>query len=373
MSQRRISTLLRSAPTRYRPLERIAVGGMAEVWRAEAMFEDGASRTVAIKRVLPKMGDPLFRSMFEDEARLGMRLRHPNVVRVYDARDVSGTLIMVMELVDGDSLKGLIDRAWSRHQPMPVPTALHVVRELVRALEYVHNALDEEGMPLGIVHRDISPHNLLLGRDGAVKLMDFGLADANVHANARSKDLVGGKLGYLAPEVVRQRPADHRVDLFAAGIVLWELLAGRRLFQGTDDAETVRNVARCQVPSLRQLNPEVPAPLEGLLTSLLHTNPEKRPPNASRLLVALSSILDRVDPHVSSRDVSLMVALHLAFRAREAPVEVEEARAPLAVADLLAEELAEFAEQTTENIAPLDPNDFARADVRTRPNFPPEQ
>ena len=255
----RLSTKLRRAPTRYRPLSRIATGGMAEVWRAEATFEDGGSHEVAIKRVLPQMGQPLYRAMFEDEARLGMLLRHPNIVRVYDARDIGGTFIMVMELVDGDSLKSVLERAHGRGACMPVATALHITRELIRALDYVHTAMDGDGNHLGILHRDISPHNLLLGKNGDVKLTDFGLADARVHEHARSEDLVGGKLGYLAPEIIRRQKADHRIDLFAAAITCWEMLAGRRLFQGNDDRETLMRVGRCQVPSVRDYNSSVPA------------------------------------------------------------------------------------------------------------------
>src|SRR5690606_24356219 len=179
---------------------------------------------VAIKRVLPELaGQPVFRSMFEDEARLGMALRHDNIVRVFDARDVGGTFIMIMELVDGTSLKDLLARAHVRRAPMPVPTAPPVARELARALDYAHTARDEQGRRLGIVHRDVSPHNLLLGRGGRVKLADFGLADASVHETQLDDGMLGGKLGYLAPEIIRQEPTSHQIDIFALGIVLWEM------------------------------------------------------------------------------------------------------------------------------------------------------
>ena len=235
-SRGRLSTRLRRAPTRYRPLSRIAVGGMAEVWKAEASFEAGDGHIVAIKRVRPEIaGQPTYLAMFQDEARLGMLLRHPNIVRVYDVREIAGTYIMVMELVDGVALKALLDVAVAHERPMPMGPALYVARELARALDYAHQARDARGEPLGVIHRDVSPHNLLLGSDGKVKLTDFGLADATINVASVEDGLSGGKLGYLVPEIVQQQRGDQRVDIFAFGIVLWEMLAGRRLFVGDSD------------------------------------------------------------------------------------------------------------------------------------------
>ena len=325
---------------------------MAEVWKARAHFEDGGTHLVAIKRVLPTMGQPLFQAMFEDEARLGMLLNHPNIVRVYDARDISGTFLMIMELVDGDSLKGLLEQAHARSACMPVGAALYLARELATALDYVHTARDGAGNPLGIVHRDVSPHNVLLGRDGAVKLTDFGLADATVHETARSEDLVGGKLGYLAPEIIRRERADHRVDIFAVGIVLWEMLAGRRLFQRASDIETVKAVAACEVPSLRSLNRSVSEPLDRLLRQVLEPDPNKRIGSARHLAERLDLLLRQTDREVSHRDVALLVGLHLAQkRPRAAGLDG-------AFADLLAEELERFVVQANEGASPLDPTEF---------------
>ena len=142
--QPNLSIQLRRAPTRYEPTQRIAVGGMAEVWRANALFDDGGEHPVAIKRVLPSIADPLFRTMFLDEARLGMLLRHPNIVRVYDARDIDGTYIMVMELVDGESLRSLTRAAHRDKCSMGVPLAVHIIQEVAKALAYAHRARDCE-------------------------------------------------------------------------------------------------------------------------------------------------------------------------------------------------------------------------------------
>lgn len=362
---RRALTLnLRRAPTRYEPTSRIAAGGMAEVWKADAVFEEGGRHPVAIKRVLPQLaGDKLYRSMFEDEARLGMALRHPNIVRVYDARDVGGTYIMIMELVDGTSLKGLLDVAHARQAGMPVPTALFIAWQLARALDYAHGATDESGESLGIIHRDVSPHNLLLGRDGAVKLADFGLADANVHSTQLGDGVLGGKLGYLAPEIIRQEPSTPKIDVFALGIVLWEMLCGRRLFVGASDAETVQAVARCEVPRASEFNRRVTAEVEELLDRILESDTGTRVSTAAECAAHLELLIQRIDSRVGPRDVALLVGLHLASEANRPP------EVPPAVAELLAQELAAFSEQgeggggldiLDTGAQPLDPDFFGK-------------
>lgn len=357
-SPSRLTTRLRRAPTRYEPRTRLAAGGMAEVWRADAVFEDGERHPVAIKRVLPTLAaQELYRSMFEDEARLGMSLSHPNIVRVYDARDVGGTYLMIMELVDGISLKGLLARAHRRNAAMPVATALHIALQLAKALEYAHTATDAEGRHLGVIHRDVSPHNLLLGRGGEVKLADFGLADASVHQTHLGDGMLGGKLGYLAPEIVRARPTTHSVDLFALGIVLWEMLCGRRLFHGETDGDTVRAVGRCDVPPARAFNRGVSDRVERFLREILAPRPEERTPSAARAVGRLEELIADVDPGVGPRDVALLVGLHLATERVRTPA------APEALAMLLAQELEAFAEAAAVDggplgATPLDPDSF---------------
>jgi serine/threonine-protein kinase len=352
----RISTRLRRAPTRYVPVALIARGGMAEVWKADAVFEAGDKHLVAIKRVLPQLeSDQLYRSMFEDEARLGMLLRHANIVRVYDARDIGGTFIMIMELVEGTSLKSLLERAHARGAPMPVASALHVGRELAQALAYAHEAVDNEGRKLGIIHRDVSPHNLLLGKHGAVKLTDFGLADASVHHTQLGAGMLGGKLGYLAPEIIDQKPASPSIDIFAVGIVLWEMLCGRRLFHGSDDAGTVRAVAQCQVPLPSSVNRKVPAEVDRVVMRALARDPAARTPTAKALAEDLAGAVRSVDRDVSHRDVSLLVNLYLATEPKP-----EKPASGLGAA-LFAQELEAFVNAAgTMGAEPLDPDLFGR-------------
>jgi len=355
----RLSSQLRLAPTRYEPVERIAAGGMAEVWRADAVFESGDRHPVAIKRVLPRLAaNPLFRKMFEDEARLGMMLRHPSIVRVYDAREVRGTFIIVMELVDGAPLRDMLELAQERKHGMPVAASLFIARELARALEYAHGMSDVLGDPLNLIHRDVSPHNVLLGRTGVVKLVDFGLSNASTHEAQTGEHMVGGKLGYLAPEVIAQKPATARVDVFAAGIVLWECLTGRRLFQADDDAGTVRNVMLCHVPPPSSINRAVPPEVDALLLHVLTRDPDARMPSARALAEELSRLVAKFDSDVGAKDVGLLVGLYRAGAARRPKVTTTPD-----VAALLAEELMVFAQATAGaeydlGQEPLDPEAF---------------
>ncbi|MFK7989095.1 MAG: serine/threonine-protein kinase [Sandaracinaceae bacterium] len=356
-AEKSLSTRLRRAPTRYQPTRRLAVGGMAEVWCGDALFEDGDRHPVAIKRVLPHLAlEPIYKSMFQDEARLGMALSHTNIVRVYDAREVGGTFIMIMEMVDGTSLKDLLDNAHQRSAPMPVPAALHIGLQLARALSYAHAATDK-GRPLNVVHRDVSPHNLLLSRAGQVKLADFGLADADVQGTQLGDGMLGGKLGYLAPEIIHQQPNDHQVDIFALGIVLWEMLAGRRLFHRPNDAATVQAVAACEVPPVAGLNKGVTRGVASLLDDLLAPQPMDRLHSAGQAVKRLEALIDEIDRDVGYRDVALLVGLHLASVTAPAPT------VPKALTELLAQELDAFAtaaagSTTSMGAQPLDPDAF---------------
>jgi serine/threonine protein kinase len=241
-----------------------------------------------------------------------------------------------------------LDPAPERGAFRPLAAALYVARELARALEYCHALRDSDGQPMNIIHRDVSPHNLLLGRDGSVKLTDFGLAEVNVVAD---REMMGGKLGYLAPEIVNRGHIGPGTDVFALGIVLWEMLAGRPLFLGDTDSVTVQNVARCEIPSLHDFNPAVPASVDMLLSRVLIADPAQRL-SASIVTGALDRALQ--DASVGPKDVSLMVGMHLARKRR---VEKTDDMAAIGLA-LLEQELEEFAAQA-EGDAPLDPMAFA--------------
>jgi serine/threonine-protein kinase len=291
---------------------------MAEVWRGEARLADGYVERVAIKRVLPALAsNPLYRRMLEDEARLGMMLKHPNIVRVYDAREVRGTFILVMELVDGVSLREVMGYLQERGSALSVCASLFIARELARALEHAHESIDEWGRPLEIIHRDVSPHNVLLGVSGDVKLMDFGLANATANLAERDPGMIGGKFGYLAPELVVRKESSHLLDIFALGIILWESLTGRRLFQRKDDGETVRAVARCDVPRASELNAQVDEDMQTVLDGLLCADPAKRYQSASEVGVDLDYLLSRFETGAGSEEVAMVVRLFQGTRASQ--------------------------------------------------------
>jgi serine/threonine-protein kinase len=281
---------------------------MAEVWRGKAEFKDGHIEPIAIKRVLPALAsNTLYRRMLEDEARIGMLLRHPNIVRVYDAREVRGSYILIMELIDGPSLRELSQQLREHNLRPSVRAALHIATELARALVYTHEAIDDMGRDLCIVHRDVSPHNVLVSSDGRVKLMDFGLANSSANLSERDVGMIGGKFGYLSPELVLAQQSSHLLDLFALGVVLWETLTGKRLFQGADDGETVRNVARCDVPPASSLNPEVPAELDMLLGALLNRDPQTRYQSARNLVADLLFVNSLLGPGDALRETAALV------------------------------------------------------------------
>lgn len=312
----RLTTKLQEPKTRYVPIRCLAVGGMAEVWEGKATTSAGDSYAVAIKRIKPELtSQPIYGSMFRDEARLGMLLKHPNIVRVYDAREIGGTFIMIMELVQGASLQGILARAQERGAGMPVGIALWVARAIASGLDYAHRATGAHGEPLGVLHRDVSPHNVLLGIDGAVKLLDFGLSDAALHRTQLQAGVAGGKLGYLAPEVIQERPIGPAVDCFALGVVLWEALAGRRLFLGSNDADTVNNVLRAEVPDLRKFNFAVPHDVESLVQSILRRDPSSRMGDAAQIVRELDALLVENYSDVGDKDVALITSMHMATMA----------------------------------------------------------
>jgi serine/threonine protein kinase len=291
---------------------------MAEVWRSEAHFPDGHVEHVAIKRALPDLASsPLYQRMLEDEARIGMLLRHPNIVRVYDARMLHGSFVIVMELVEGASLREVLRHAQASGARMPLAAALHVARELARALECAHQAVDEWGRELGIVHRDVSPHNVLLSERGEVKLMDFGLAHCTANLAEQDAGTLGGKLGYLSPEVVLRHEISPALDLFALGVILWEALMGQRLFQGRTEEDTVRRLVRCQVPSVSATVAGVPGELDQLLQVLLAREPGERHASAADLGAELEYLLLRYGRGRGEIETAQLVH---ALRGRRAPM-----------------------------------------------------
>jgi serine/threonine-protein kinase len=295
---------------RYTITERLDQGGMAEVFRGVAESMEGFKKNVAIKRILPSLTkNQKFISMFLDEARLSLFLQHANIVQVFDiSRTPDNAYFLVMEYVDGCNLKGLIERQKQKNKRIEPAHAIYLMMECCKALSYAHGLENPEtNEPLGIVHRDISPPNILLSKQGEVKLVDFGLAKANSQIESTDPGVVKGKFSYLSPEAASGIEVDHRADVFAVGIILWELLTGRRLFYGDTDYQTVEQVRQARVPSIAALNPEVEAELEGVVRKALAREPDERYQNAADLADALAQYLFSRRMKVTSRDIAALV------------------------------------------------------------------
>lgn len=292
-----------SVHQRYRILEKIDAGGMAEIYRAASTSIEGFERAVAIKRILPSLTqNQKFLGMFLDEARLSMQLTHANIVQILDIGKVEDTFFIAMELIDGWNLRRLMQRAVDILRPMPVPVACYIAMELAKALAYAHEKTDDKGQSLGIVHRDVSPPNVLISKQGEVKLTDFGLARAASNVEASDQDVVKGKFSYLSPEVVDGKPADPRADIYSLGIILWEMLCGRRLFAGKNDMETVEFVRKGEVPKVSSLRPDADDELDKLIFRVLAKNPKRRFQTARELEQELAGYLARHNHRATSSD-----------------------------------------------------------------------
>ena len=295
---------------RYQITERLDHGGMAEVFRGVAESMEGFKKAVAIKRILPNLTkNQKFVSMFLDEARLSLFLQHANIVQVFDiSKTPDNAYFLVMEYVDGCNLKALIERSKQKGRRIEVAHTIYIAMEACKALNYAHNLEHPEtNEPLGIVHRDISPPNILLSKNGEIKLVDFGLAKANTQIESTDQGVVKGKFSYLSPEAASGLEVDHRADVFAVGIILWEMFTSRRLFYGESDYQTVELVRQARVPSIAALNPEVEPELEAVVRKALARDPNDRYQNAADLGDALTQYLFSHRMKVTARDIANLV------------------------------------------------------------------
>ncbi|HLK89068.1 MAG TPA: serine/threonine-protein kinase [Polyangia bacterium] len=278
---------------RYVLLDRIGAGGMAEVFRAVMPGVEGFQRTFVVKRILGERAkSPYFVDMFVQEARINALLHHPNIVQVFDFGNVGGTYFLAMEYVRGRDVSELLRRLRNCDRPCPVAIATFIAHEVAVALGYAHALTGADGTPLHIVHRDISPSNIICLRTGGVKLLDFGIAKAigEPEVEKTGHGMFKGKLSYIAPERIKDLPVDGRSDLFSLGVVLWELLAGQKLFRGKSDLQTLKNVAEMEIPAPSALRPDVPPELDRIVLRALARDPAERYPSGQ----ALADDLDRV-------------------------------------------------------------------------------
>jgi serine/threonine protein kinase len=287
---------------RYLLCDVFASGGMATLHLGRLMGPEGFSRTVAIKQLHPQYAyDPKFVAMFLDEARLASRVHHPNVVSPQDVISHPPDLFMVMDYVHGEPLSSLLKRRPG--EPVPPRLAAAIVGQVLLGLHAAHEATGESGEPLELVHRDVTPHNIMVTKDGVAKVVDFGIAKAKARSAQTERGMLKGKLGYMAPEQINQEAVDRRVDVFAVGVVLWEMLTGQRLFDGDNPADVLQKLMERPIPPPSSIVPSLPSDLNDVVVAALARSTSERFANAR----AMAQALDYATPTASMLELAAWV------------------------------------------------------------------
>jgi serine/threonine protein kinase len=294
----------------YLLLDLIATGGMAEVFRAKRKGVEGFEKIVAVKRILSHLSrNKEFVDMFINEAKMVAGLSHPNIVQIFELGKIDDTYFIAMEYVDGRDLRTILTRVREKGIVPDVDLAALITSKVGSALEYAHRQADADGRELQIVHRDVSPQNILISKEGEVKLVDFGIAKAAIKAHHTDSGSLRGKLMYMSPEQAWGRSIDKRSDIFSLGVVLFEMLTGRSLFVGDSEMSILERVRQANVPPPSSLNPAVPIELEAVTTRALRKDPAERYQDASEMLGHLDTYLRR-RPAVGSADLARFVKGH---------------------------------------------------------------
>ena len=296
----------------YTLLERVAVGGMAEVWKARMKGVEGFQKTVAIKKILAHLTDSVdFVTMFIDEAKLAAQLNHPHIIHIYDLGKIDEDFYIAMEYVEGKDLRSILNTARREGTPLPVGLALLVASRLASALDYAHRKRDFDNRELGLVHRDISPQNVLISYEGDIKLCDFGIAKAVAKASKTQMGALKGKLQYMSPEQAWGRVVDSRSDIFSLGAVLFEMLTGRRLFAGESEISVLESVRECRVQSVRDVDPTVPEPVDAIVRRALAEDPDDRYQTAGEMQKEIDAVLHSLRSGAGQSDLAaFMHRLH---------------------------------------------------------------
>ena len=262
---------------KYLLLERINIGGMAEVFKAKSFGVEGFEKMLAIKRILPNIAeDEEFITMFIDEAKIAVQLNHANIAQIYDLGKIDISYFIALEFINGKDLRTIWDRHKKRGLLMPIPMSVYIMSRACEGLDYAHRKKDAGGRDLNIVHRDVSPQNVLISFEGEVKVIDFGIAKAANKASKTQAGILKGKFGYMSPEQVRGLPLDRRSDIFSAGIILYELLTGERLFVGESDFSTLEKVRNVEILPPSTYNRKIPDALEKIVLRALSKDPDDR-------------------------------------------------------------------------------------------------
>lgn len=291
---------------RYTVLDQIGKGGLSTVHLAEERTKEGVARKVALKRLLPQAAAKKeLRALFAHEAKLLRYLRHPNIAATYDSGNVREVFYIAMEYVAGPTLKDLLIHVGATIGNIPTPITAGIASEICDALDHAHNQTDEHGKSLGLVHRDVSPQNIIISEGGVAKLIDFGLAKGKVGGSTTKtgQGIIKGKFNYLAPEYLSGK-LDARCDIWAIGVVMYEMLTNRRLFDSPDVFETMTRVKKMPVPRPSLANPRVTPDLDEIVMTALERNPSHRWQTAAMMRDALRGVIAQPGNFVDHRHVS---------------------------------------------------------------------
>lgn len=295
---------------KYILLEKLAAGGMAEVYLAKSAGANGVNKFVAIKRILPQFSNnPEFIDMFQEEAKVSVNLNHSNVVSIYDFGIEKGQFFIVMEFVEGRNLRQIINELKKFNRSIKTEEAVYLIKEAAAGLDHAHRCVDQHtGRPLNITHRDMSPQNIMISFEGEAKVIDFGIAKKSEENGEETKaGTLKGKFAYMSPEQAEAEEVDPRTDVFALGIILWELLANDRLFTGSNENAILRKVRECQVQSIRKINPLIPQELDRIVMKALAKDKNVRYQTAAALQKDLNRFLNTQYPDFSPHDFSKTV------------------------------------------------------------------
>jgi len=311
----------------YVLLEKIATGGMAEVWKARMRGVEGFQKIVAIKKILPHLSDNQdFIEMFVDEAKLAAQLNHNNIIHIYDLGKIQSSYYIAMEYIDGYDLKNILKKAQERDQPLSVEIALFVASKIAAALDYAHRKRDFEDKEMGLVHRDVSPQNVLISEEGDIKLCDFGIAKAASKASHTQAGALKGKLQYMSPEQAWGRNIDRRSDIFALATVLFEMLTARKLFAGDNELSILEQVREARVTPPSMYNDEVTPQIDAIVLKALQKDPANRYQTAGEMQRDLDAVLYSFKPTPTSAD--LAIYMHRLASSVATPSHTVEMHAP---------------------------------------------
>jgi serine/threonine-protein kinase len=291
---------------RYEILTRLALGGMAEVWLAQVTSVGGFQKKVVLKLMLPHLAESQeFVRLFVQEASLAARLDHPNIVQIFDLGEMEGRYFIAMEYVPGRSLRQIRRRMRERNESVPVWFLLRAVANACEGLHYAHDLADDQGHSLGLVHRDVSPENIMVSFTGTSKLLDFGVATATT--TTVLSDRLVGKYQYIAPERVHGDRSDRRSDVYSVGVVLYEYLTGTRPFEGPDDIAVLRKVIEGRPRDPREVSPAIPADLARIVRTAMAADPNRRYQDAEALAADIVAYLDAHHPNKGDRSMAVVL------------------------------------------------------------------